>query len=294
MKKLKKEAGAIVVEATISLSMFIFTLYTVLSLSNIAYMQMRMSNALNNAAKEISEYTYLYYLFNLDETDATLSEGSSETKEDAKKSIDAAGEAKAAIEGLGSMVGTFSNSVSSGDLNGLVGMIDEIDKQSNSEDENSIAGHFSSAKGTAGEVIDKISGDPTAFIVGLGRLAVSEVKDEVKVYLGSALAKSLMEKNLKTYEDDDPDAFLKRHQIDGMDSLDFTGTSFLSAGTSDLIQFACTYDIHVIKLLNIDFTFRFTSVAKTTAWGRGYSIIEENKKKEKEKKSSSAPSISFQ
>ena len=34
-----------------------------------------------------------------------------------------------------------------------------------------------------------------------------------------------------------------------------------------------TYDVSVIKLLNIDFTFTFRQVAKTNAWGNGISLI---------------------
>lgn len=62
--KRKREKGAIVIEATISLTVFIFAILTILSLVDIAYVQAKMSVALNSAAKEISQYSYLYYKFN--------------------------------------------------------------------------------------------------------------------------------------------------------------------------------------------------------------------------------------
>ena len=48
----------------------------------------------------------------------------------------------------------------------------------------------------------------------------------------------------------------------------------MANGTSDQIQLVVTYDVEVIKLLNIDFTFTFRQCAKTTAWGNGISKIE--------------------
>jgi hypothetical protein len=44
-------------------------------------------------------------------------------------------------------------------------------------------------------------------------------------------------------------------------------------GTSSEIQVVCSYEIEVIKLLNIDYSFKITQVAKTNAWGNGVSKI---------------------
>ena len=51
----ENENGAIVVEATISLSVFIFVIFTILSIVNICYIQAKMSTALDTAAREISQ-----------------------------------------------------------------------------------------------------------------------------------------------------------------------------------------------------------------------------------------------
>lgn len=54
------ERGAIVVEATIALTSYIFAIFIVLSLVDISYVQAKMQIALNAAAKEMSQYSYLY------------------------------------------------------------------------------------------------------------------------------------------------------------------------------------------------------------------------------------------
>ena len=58
-----------------------------------------------------------------------------------------------------------------------------------------------------------------------------------------------------------------------MDGLDFDYTALMAYSTSNQIQLVVTYDVQVIKLLNIDYKFTFRQVAKTTAWGNGISLI---------------------
>ena len=97
--------------------------------------------------------------------------------------------------------------------------------------------------------------------------------------LAQVLAKSFMKKNLKAYRNDNPDALLRRYRVvDGMDGLDFNYTTLMAYGTSNQIFLCVTYDVSVIKLLDIDVKFTFRQAAQTTAWGNGISLIkpEEN------------------
>ena len=54
-------------EATIALTAFIFAIYMILSIVDICYVQAKMGIALNSAAKEMSQYAYLYETFELSE-----------------------------------------------------------------------------------------------------------------------------------------------------------------------------------------------------------------------------------
>ena len=57
----RKNRGAIVVEATAVLPIFIFAIYIILSIVDICYVQAKISMALDSAAEDISQYSYLYY-----------------------------------------------------------------------------------------------------------------------------------------------------------------------------------------------------------------------------------------
>ena len=264
--KEKKERGAVVVEAIISMTTFMFAILIILSIADIAYVQSKMAVALNSAAKEISQYCYLYYKFQLDDANATLSEGT----EDAEKNV------TDTVDGLGAMMDSFGeakaagqsggNAIKNGDLasaeNDFNGMIENIQN-------GATTGHQ-----TVSNLADEIAADPKGFIIGMGKLAGRELGEGAKVYLGQIMAKAFMSKNLKAASDDDPDIFLKRlHVIDGMDGLDFQYTSLMAYGSSNEIHLVCTYQVRVIRLLNVDFAFTFRQTAKTLAWGDGASII---------------------
>lgn len=249
------DKGAIVVEATIALTAFVFLLYTLLSLVNICYIQAKMSIALNSAAKDISQYSYLYFKFGIGKAEANLDDGSEEYLNLGKNTVD----------GIGTFVGAMGDAgdaFDSGDFDSAF---------------NNLQNGADAAQSVYDEWADKVSEDPKQFMIGLGRFAASEGVDLVKNKLGAAIAKSFMKKNLKAYQGDNPDAFLKKAGVvDGLAGLDFNGTAIF-AGTGndhDLIQLVVTYEVEVIKLLNIDFKFRFVQVARTKAWGAG---ISENK-----------------
>ncbi len=54
-----KERGAIIIEATVSLSIFMFAIYTILSIVMICYTQERVAIALNSATKQVAQCGHL-------------------------------------------------------------------------------------------------------------------------------------------------------------------------------------------------------------------------------------------
>lgn len=247
-----RERGAVVVEAIISMTAYIFTMLIILSIADIAYTQSKMAVALNSAAKEISQYCFLYYKFQLDEANESLGDGTSGAQKTVENTMD----------GLGQMMDSFGNAGS-----------DFEEKDFDSAVESLISG-ANSANQTVSNLAKDVADDPKAFLIGMGKLAGREVVEAAKVYLGQIMAKAFMSKNLKSFAGDDPDAFLRRlHVVDGMDGLDFQYTSLMAYGSSNEIHLVCTYQVRVIQLLKTDFTFTFRQSAKTLAWGDGVSLV---------------------
>lgn len=247
-----KERGAVVVEGLLSLSIFMFAIFTILSIVNVCYIQAKMTVALSSAAKEISQYSFFYYKFGIDKLDEKFSEGTAEKRELADNTI----------EGVSTLMDSLTKASNSAQTGDFGDMITEIE------------GGMDNIDSLVNEYADQISQDPKGFILGMGKMIGNELKEEGKSILCQALTKAFMKKNLKASPDDDADDFLRRYKVvDGMDGLDFKYTTFLQNGTSNLIQLVVTYDVKVIQLLNIDFDFTFRSCVKATAWGRGISKI---------------------
>ena len=249
-----RERGAIVVEAIISLTTFMFAIFTILSIVNICYIQARMSNALNSAAKEISQYSFFYYKFGIDQLEQGLSQ--SEGVKDSRALADDT------VEGMSALMDNLTNANSNLESGNFDDLVSDIQNGKTNVD------------GMVDQWADAIGDDPTGFIIGMGKMMGNELVQEGKSLLCEVLAKAFMKKNLKAYPEDDPERFLHAYRIvNGMAGLDFEYTTFLQDGTSNEIQLVVTYDVRVLNLLNIDFDFTFRQCVKTTAWGRGISKI---------------------
>lgn len=70
--KQTKERGAVVIEATLSLTLFMFAMLTVYTMYHVCLAQARIGAALNATAKEISQYSYVYSLTSLNQKQANL------------------------------------------------------------------------------------------------------------------------------------------------------------------------------------------------------------------------------
>lgn len=249
-----QERGAVIVEGIISLTTFMFAIFTILSIVNICYIQARMSNALNSAAKEISQYSFFYYKFGIDQIEAKVSQS-----ENVQKSRDMADNT---VEGIGALMDSLTEANGNIQTGNFEGLVENIQNGRTNVD------------GMVNEWADAISKDPKGLIIGMGKMLGNELKEEGKALLCEVLAKAFMQKNLKAFPEDDPERFLHAYRVvDGMKGLDFEYTTFLQNGVSNEIQIVVTYDVRVLEFFNLDFDFTFRQCVKTTAWGRGISAI---------------------
>lgn len=236
----KDERGAVVIEATIALTTYIFVIYTILTLVNICLAQAQIGVAVNCAAKEISQYTYLYSLTGLNDmkTDAQ-SKG--------EKADGTVSEIVSGVEALYDLVGNGAPEVTEDNINSGKKAYDSI-------------------KSGAKTIID----DPKDFILSCAYSAGSDLYDDGIGYAFANLAKVLVKKNLVTSEGGDCEAFLKYLRIvpkgeSYFDGISFNGTEVFP-GKTNIVKIVASYDIAVVKLLDIDFTFHFCLCGKTEAW----------------------------
>ena len=255
----KRERGAIVVEATIALTAFIFAIYTILSIVDICYVQAKISIALDAAAEDLSQYSYLYYRFGIDNLQSELHEGTDDSREMVSNTI----------SGIGSLMDNMDNVQGSVDTDSMTVDFDNLSSALN--DTGQTLGALSD---NVNQYADALAEDPKGFMIGMGRLAADELSGQANSLLGQAMGKAFMKRNLKSFAADDADTFLKHYHVkDGLAGLDFSGTQLMTYGVSNTIQLVCTYEVEVVRLLNFDYSIKFRQCAKTSAWGNGVSRI---------------------
>ena len=105
MRKMREQKGYITIEATIVLSIYIFAFMMIFSLIHICRAQMKISVAINNAAKEISEYSYLYGVSGLSDSMYNAGQSAAQTQQDYSELPEDVGTLYSEISSLGDKQG---------------------------------------------------------------------------------------------------------------------------------------------------------------------------------------------
>ncbi len=261
LRNLKKENGSVTIEATISLSAFMFAIVTILTIVNICIVQARISYALNTTAKEISQYSYLYSLTGLNDSQSKLYEAGKEGTKDITKILSDINTVYNEIENLGNTGNQSPENIDDimSAWDSAVGSVDNIE----------------SAGSSLYDTISDIASDPKNLMFGIAKLAASEGFDLVKSRLIAApLAKTMVQRHLVNTKDGDVDAYLKYLGVvpaangSYLDGLDFSQSTLFPYGSNE-IRINVSYDVKVIALLPIDFSFHFNQTAVTHGWLAG-------------------------
>lgn len=250
--KMKEEYGSVTVEATISLSAFMFAIVTLLTIVNVCLVQAKMSIAINDVAKELSQYSYLYSLTGINGSQSKLAEAAKENENGIDGVISDVGTVFTEIQNLGKDKGERAVT----DLSGTLSSLENIKTSGES------------LKGS----LEKLADDPKSVAIGLLKIVGNDGMDLVKSRLIAApLAKGLCKKNLKSSRDGNVEDFLKGLGVvpaangSYLDGLDFSKSTLFPDGSNE-IRITVSYDVKVIPLLPLDFSFHFCQSAVTHGW----------------------------
>ncbi|MFL8887426.1 hypothetical protein ACKA01_03085 [Helcococcus kunzii] len=237
LRKTKNEKGAIVVEATLSLTVYIILIFMILSIIDMANTQAKLKVTMNNIAKEMSQFAYAYHAAGLDEAEKNLLKGN----EKVDSSIEN-------IEGAFNSVKDSLDSAKSGDIEGANKSGKEAGQQ------------FKDAWG------DVSLGDGAAWLLGH---ASNWGKEEII----TKYARSYMMNNLKDFREDSLDAFVKRHHIlTSGDIFDFKGSRFVEKGLGTDIILKMKYEIELFDFFDLNFKVKINETAQTKAWLGGIPV----------------------
>ena len=259
--KLRKESGSVTIEATISLSAFMFAIVTILTIVNICIVQAKMSYAINTTAKEISQYSYLYSLTGLNNSQDMLYKAGVEGTKDVTKILTDINAVYNEIENLGN-----TGNQSPDNIEQIMSAWDDVAGSAQKIEE---------AGSSIYESISDIADDPKNLLFGIAKMAASDGFDLVKSRLIAApLAKVMVQKHLVNSKDASVEDSLKFLNVvpsatgSYLDGLDFKQSSLFPHGSNE-IRINVQYDVKVIALLPINFSFHFNQTAVTHGWLAG-------------------------
>lgn len=84
----EKESGAIIIEATIALTTFMFAIVSILFVAHICYAQAKIGTVIDGVAKDLSEFSYVYSLTGLADKQSKLSSEASKANESIDNVVD--------------------------------------------------------------------------------------------------------------------------------------------------------------------------------------------------------------
>lgn len=241
----RSEKGAIIVEASLVLPIFMFAIIAILFIVNLCTAQAKIQIAINNTAKEISQYSYLYSLTGINNFQADAYE----------KGEASAGTANQFIDGFKDFTSNMENGLS-GDMD--YSNISDVIKNCGND--------YKSME----EALKTISDDPKSFAMGFAYALADEGIEHIKSQLAVPMARMLCKKHLSA-GDIPPEQYLKKLGIvpkngSYYDGIDFSSSRLFPHGTDNSIIIVAKYQLQVINILGIDIKFNFVQTASTTGW----------------------------
>lgn len=251
MKRFKSENGAVIVEASLIIPMIMMLVITLMWVVNLCTAQAKIQIAVNSAAKEVSQFSYLYGLTGLNDKRSGLAQEGQGTTATVDEGIDGI---QQMYSGLSSIGDTGKQAFSSGNFSNVV------------SDARNGYDNVEAGANTVKNVYDEIKKDPKSFLIGLGKASASVGIDVATSYLIAApLGKYFAEKHLST-STRSADQYLKKlGVVGGFDGINFNLSRFCTSG-NDEIMIVAQYKLAPIRFFNIDVEYNIVQTGATKAW----------------------------
>lgn len=273
---MKKNQGVITVEATLTLTAFMFFFMMLYDLLTVCITQAKVAEALNNTAKEFSQYSYIIGVTGLDKSVGQLQENANTKKEDVNNTISNIASLYEATQNVGKdMKGAVANTDTS-DLSSIAASV-----QTMYDSVKSNADQSKEQIDNLKETVSTIAEDPKKFIFGIGQLIMSEGLEIFKSQLiVDPLARGMMKKHLMTSKgqsNEDLEQILQGMRIvpgsrfgktSYINGIDFSHSTLFPYG-SDEITIVDEYKIKIIPLLPVNLEYSVKQKASTKGWLHG-------------------------
>lgn len=165
MKYIKRQNGSITVEAATILFIFLFAMLALMSIMNMVRSQVVIQNALNQSAKEVSQYSYILYRFGYFDYVNNMAENENDFDEKVNKYANPAN-AQEAKDNLIGLMKKFNNDGGSEILDEVVkGCFAKASNYATENAENFVFQNM--AKSAMDDYVDSVGGDEYLKKIGI-------------------------------------------------------------------------------------------------------------------------------
>ena len=166
---MKKNRGVITVEATLTLTAFMFFFMMLYDILTVCITQAKVAEALNNTAKEFSQYSYIIGVTGLDKSIGGLQQNANNRKTEVNNTVSNIAALFEATQNVGK---DMKNAVANTDTSDLSSIASSAQTMYDSISTN--ASQSKEQIDNLKETISTMAEDPKKFIFGIGQLIMSE------------------------------------------------------------------------------------------------------------------------
>lgn len=258
------QQGMIIVEASISFLLFLLVVSAIIYLINIFIVHNRVQFAINSAAHELASYSYVYQALGVRYAEQKVQEDGNKYTKPIDETTNQVIEFYNKAQKFMANADDLSESLQEigYDENSLAELIDKAGTTWDS-------GEDAIESGTA-MVTDmkKLFSSPKSLLVGMIYMGASRGAYDLKSVAATAAAGALAEKYIGNGTKD-ADAWLKAYGVkEGMDGLDFSGSSMFCDKEKKLIDIVVQYDVDLsfLGIILPEHTIHIVQRVTVPAW----------------------------
>lgn len=245
-EKSNKERGSATVEAVISFTGFLFVIFTILNIVNICRAQMLISNAVDTATKELTQYSYFYKMSGLQK----FSEDLSDIADNGKTNLnDVLGTVNNLYTSIGTAVDNttqratdIQNAAEEGDLN--LSSIQNTLAGIRSDGTNIVA-----SMNSVSSAFDAVQDNPILYMKSIVAVAGNASLDFLKSHVIAApLARMFVTKHFGSSAAEASEKLEKLGVVDGLDGMNFNMSSIFSSDEPEDVHIVVYYKLKLVSI----------------------------------------------
>ena len=264
----RSQNGSIVVEGILSFCGFLLFIFTILNIVNYCRVQSLISNAVDSAAKEMSQYAYFYKMSGLQKLEGKIAENGQMGADNLNNVI---GTVDNLYKSLGTLVDNsaanvtnVTNAVESGTL-----QLNDVNAAINGISHD--ASLASTSMNTVLNAFNRVDNDPLLYMRSMVAVAASGTLDGIKSYVIAApLARLFFAKHFGDTLEEANEVLENLGVVGGLYNMNFNTSTIFSPTSQESqneIHIVVYYKLKLTQFFNMtDKELAFCKEARTIAW----------------------------